>query len=432
MRLQGAQVHELAHAHAQALSASRYDVTPPHDPYRALRFPEFRWYLGGAVALVIATQIQTLVMGWQVYHITRDPLSLGFIGLAEALPFFSLSLFGGWAADRQDRRRLTLATLWVMLLGAVLLLGLNLGAPPAAAWPFYAIQALSGLARAFYRPAFQALGTELVPVEAYQSATTWRGSTFQLALVAGPAVGGLISGFAGAPWAYLTEAMLMGFGICALSRLTRRPRRPAAAPIVASLLQGVAFVFGHGLLLSTLSLDLFAVLFGGAAALLPVFAADILKVGPQGLGLLRSAPAAGSVAMGLWLAHHPPGRRTGPVFLFCVGGFGLCWMAFSLSTVFWLSLTLLAVSGAMDCVSMVIRGTLLQALTPPDIMGRVQAVNGYFIGSSNELGSFEAGLAARLLGLIPSVLFGGLVTLGAVGITAWRVPELRRLKHLAG
>jgi MFS family permease len=194
----------------------------------------------------------------------------------------------------------------------------------------------------------------------------------------------------------------------------------------------VVFVFQHRLLLSTMSLDLFAVLFGGAVALLPVFASVILKVGPQGFGLLRTAPAAGSLLMGLWLAHHPPQRRAGLVLLACVAGFGLCWIGFALSWSFWLSMALLAVSGALDNVSVVLRSTLLQARTPPEMMGRVQAVGGFFIGSSNELGAFESGLAARLLGVIPSVLFGGCVTLGVVGFTGWKVPELRTLKKIQG
>jgi MFS family permease len=403
-----------------------------HDPYQALRYPEYRWFLTGAMALTMATQVQTLVMGWQVYQITHDPLSLGLIGLAEALPFLGLSLFGGWAADRQDRRRLTLAGLAVMFLGALLLLALNSGGSPRAAWPFYAIQALSGLGRAFYRPAFQALGSELVPREAYQNAATWRGSTFQMALVTGPALGGLIFGFGSARSAYGTEVLLMAFAVAALLQVAPRPRKPSGAPILQSLGQGVAFVFTHRLVLSALSLDLFAILFGGAVALLPVFAADILHAGPQGLGLLRTAPALGSMAMGLWLAHHPPTRRAGTILLLCVAGFGLCWISFALSRGFWLSMALLAASGAMDNVSVVLRGTLVQILTPMEMMGRVQAVNGFFIGSSNELGGFESGLAARLLGVVPSVVFGGLVTLGVVGFTGWRVPELRRMKRIAG
>jgi predicted MFS family arabinose efflux permease len=200
--------------------------------------------------------------------------------------------------------------------------------------------------------------------------------------------------------------------------------------LLKNLGEGVAFVFKHQLLLGSMSLDLFAVLFGGAVAMLPVFASDILHVGPQGFGLLRTAPAAGSVLMGLWLAHHPPSRRAGLVLLACAGVFGLCWIGFALSWTFWLSMALLVLSGAMDNVSVVLRNTLVQSRTPPEMMGRVQAVAGFFIGSSNELGGFESGLAAKLMGLIPSVLFGGCMTLGVVGFTGWKFPELRKLKQI--
>jgi MFS family permease len=400
------------------------------DPYQALRFREYRNFLAGSVALTMGTQIQTLVMGWQVYHITRDPLSLGLIGLCEAAPFLGLTLSGGYAADRMDRRQLSLLALAALLLGAALLLALNLGAAPRLVWPFYAIQALAGAGRAFYRPASQALGTELVPMEAYLNAATWRGSSMQLAQVLGPALGGLILGYGSAFLAYLAEALLMASAVVAMLLVAPRPRALRHPQLLKDLGEGVAFVFKHQLLLGSMSLDLFAVLFGGAVAMLPVFASDILHVGPQGFGLLRTAPAAGSVLMGLWLAHHPPQRRAGLVLLCCVAGFGLAWIGFALSWSFWLSMALLVLSGAMDNVSVVLRNTLLQARTPPEMMGRVQAVGGFFIGSSNELGAFESGLAAKLLGLIPSVVFGGCMTLGVVGLTGWWAPELRKLKKI--
>lgn len=400
------------------------------DPYQALRFPEFRWFLAGTLALTMGTQIQTLVMGWQVYRLTRDPLSLGLIGLSEVVPFLSLTLFGGWLADRMDRRTIGLVSSSLLLLGGLVLLTLNVQGKVTHAWPFYAIQAFAGVARAFNRPASLALSTELVPPAAYQNGTTWRSSTMQTAQVAGPALGGLLYGFAGAVVAYSAQVVLMGFALASLVRIRPRPRKGGGGPLLSSLVEGVAFVFNRRLLLGALSLDLFAVLFGGAVALLPVFASDLLKVGPQGLGLLRAAPAAGSVAMGFWLAHHPPRKRAGLVLLACVAGYGLCWVAFALTPWFVPALALLAASGAMDAVSMVLRGTLVQTSTPPEMMGRVQAVNGFFIGSSNELGAFESGVAARLLGVVPSVVFGGFVTLGVVAVTGWRVPELRSLKRL--
>ena len=406
-------------------------MTETHDPYQALRHREYRWFLLGCAPLFMAAQIQSLVMGWQVYELTHDPLSLGLIGLAEALPFLGLALLGGWAADRWERRNLSLAAMSLLLVGAIILLLLNLGPLPRAAWPFYLIQGLAGFARAFFRPAYNALGTELIPREAYQNAATWRSSVFFSATVIGPALGGLLYGFGGPLCAYGTEAGFMAFSLFALSRVARRPRPAAAAASFArSLLEGVRFVFSHRLILSTLSLDLFAVLFGGAVALLPAFASDVLHVGPRSLGLLRAAPAVGAVMTSVVLAHWPQSRGTGKTLLACVAAFGLTWIGFAWSTNFLLSWVLLAAGGAFDNVSVVLRGTLVQMKTPPEMMGRVQAINGFFIGSSNELGAFESGVAARLFGLQPSVVLGACVTLVVVAVTAWRVPELRKLSRL--
>lgn len=402
-----------------------------HDPYQALRSAEYRWYLLGCAPLFMAAQIQSLVMGWQVYSMTHDPLSLGLIGLAEALPFLGLALFGGWAADRWERRNLSLISMSVLLVGAIILLLLNLGPGPRAVWPFYLVQGLAGLARAFYRPAYNALGTELIPREAYQNAATWRSSVFFSATVVGPALGGLLYGFAGPLCAYGTEAGFIAFSLFALGRVRRRPRPlTAETQLARSLIEGVRFVFSHRLILSVLSLDLFAVLFGGAVALLPAFASDVLQVGPRGLGLLRAAPALGGVLMSVVLAHRPQSRGTGKTLLYCVALFGLTWIGFAWSTSFVLSWLLLAAGGAFDNVSVVLRATLVQMKTPPEMMGRVQAINGFFIGSSNELGAFESGVAARLFGLIPSVVLGACITLVVVAVTAWRVPELRKLSRL--
>ncbi|MDP2876057.1 MAG: MFS transporter [Holophaga sp.] len=402
-----------------------------HDPYEALRYGEYRWFLAGVMAMFMGFQIQSLVMGWQVYEITRDPLALGLIGLAEAIPFLGLTLFGGYAADRRDRRNLSLISMVVLFLGALVLVALTFRENLRMAWPFYAIQAMAGVGRAFYRPASQALGTELVPREAYQNASTWRSTVFHLAMVIGPAAGGLLYGFGSARLAYSVEACLMAFSLFSLSRIRPRPRQASgSASVLTSLAEGVRFVFAKKLILSALSLDLFAVLFGGAIAMLPAFASEILKVGPQGLGILRAAPAVGSVAMSFVLAHRPPLQHAGRTLLWCVAAFGVCWIAFAYSKTFVLSLVLLAASGAFDNVSVVLRGTLVQTCTPPEMMGRVQAVNSFFIGSSNELGSFESGLAAKYLGLVPSVVLGGIMTLATVGFTAWKVPELRRLKQI--
>jgi MFS family permease len=401
------------------------------DPYAALRFPGYRAFLAAVGAVSVATQIQSAVLGWQVYQITGDPLALGFVGLAEALPFLALTLVGGWAADRTDRRVLSLAGLAAVGGSGAWLLVLSLH-PPGSVLPFYVAQALAGAGRAFFRPASAALGTELVPREHYQNATTWRSSAFQGAMVLGPAAGGALIALGGARLAWAVVLGLTAVGLGALASLAPRPR-PASGGgrLLDDLADGVRFVFGQQVLLGAMSLDLFAVLFGGASALLPVFARDVLGVGEVGFGLLRAAPAAGAVGMSLLLARFGGFRRAGPALLWSVALFGLTWIAFAISRSFALSLALLAIGGALDDVSVVLRGTLLQMRTPQEKMGRVSAVSGFFIGSSNELGAFESGVAARLLGVVPSVLFGGTMTLVAVAVVAWRAPGLRRLGRIA-
>lgn len=404
---------------------------PAPDPYQALRHPEYRAFLAGAFVLFIGTQIQTVALGWQVYVLTGDPLSLGLVGLSEALPFLALTLLGGHVADRMDRRALTLLSALPILGAGLWLLAANLQGRPSQVWVFYAAQALAGIGRAFHRPATQALGSELVPREAYANAATWRSAMFHTAMVAGPALGGLLVALS-ARAAYGVEVLLMAVGLLCLARVRPRPR-PAEGeprPALHGLFEGVRFVFREKVVLGALSLDLFAVLFGGAPALLPIFARDILQVGELGFGLLRAAPAAGSILISLVLAHRPPLRRAGRTLLGCVAAFGLCWIGFAFSRSFALSLVLLAASGAFDNVSVVLRATLVQTFTPQPLMGRVAAVNSFFIGSSNELGAFESGLAARLLGTVASVVFGGIMTLVVVAGTAWRAPQLRKLERI--
>lgn len=404
---------------------------PLHDPYQALRYPEYRWLLTGTLTMMSGFFLQSLVMGWQVYELTRDPFSLGLIGLAEALPCLALTLFGGWAADRWDRRRLSVASTALLLGGAVLLLLLSFRPQLQSAWPFYAIQALAGVGRAFFRPATQSLGTDLVPREVYQNAATWRSSIQHLSRAVGPALGGLLFAFGGGRLAYAVEVLLMAVSVFSWTRIrTSIPQPEVASPIWQSLSEGIAFIAGKRLLLSAITLDLFAVMFGGAVAMLPAFASEVLRIGPQGLGVLRAAPALGSVLMAIGLAHHGALQRVGHVLLASIAAFGLCWIAFAISTSFGLSIALLLASGAFDNISSVLRATLIQTLTPRELMGRAQSVNGLFIASSNELGAFESGLAARLVGLVPSVVFGGCMTLLVVAGTAWRVPELRRLGRI--
>lgn len=408
------------------------------DPYVSLRNPDFRWYVASLVAMTLGTMIQATVVAWQVYDITHDPLSLGLVGLAEALPFIAASLYAGHVADLYDRKLLSLAAIAVQTGCGAVLLAYTLRPAVLAGgrvWPIYAVVFASGLVRSFLQPARTALGAEIVPRETYANAVAWRSSLWQFAAVVGPAVGGLLYGFSGgrAVAPYAAETVLCAIGLVLFARV-RYTRTPAEAveelSIAENLTVGIRFLLRQPELLGAQVLDLFSVLFGGAPALLPIFASDILRVGPEGLGVLRAAPAAGAVVMSLVLAHRKL-RNAGRTLFVCVAAFGLCWVFFALSHSFWLSLALLAISGMTDNVSVVIRSTLLTIRTPAHLLGRVSAVNQIFIGSSNEIGSFESGVAAKLLGTVSSVLFGGLVTLGVVGVTAAATPALRQLDELS-
>jgi MFS family permease len=404
-------------------------------PYATLRIPDFRRLLVSHGSLTVAREAQIVVVGWQVFALTRDPLTLGLIGLAEALPYIAIALYAGHVADRAERRALAIGGTIAMVLSAVALLLLTL-TPGAISrervWPVYLVVALSATARSFMRPAVFALSASVVPRELYPNAVAWRTSSWHLAAVAGPAAGGLLYGFRGPALAYVAVIVVMGFSLAAISSVEHRTRPAPPAeevPLAESLKSGVRFVWRDPVLLAAMSLDLFAVLFGGAVALLPAFA-DLLNAGPEGLGLLRAAPAAGSIVTGMIIAHRPPMKRAGRSLLASVALFGVFTIAFAMSRSLWLSFALLFVSGVCDNVSVVIRSTLLQTRTPEEMMGRVSAVNQIFIGASNEIGAFESGVAARLIGVVPSVLFGGCMTLLVVAVTAWRSPQVRRLREL--
>ena len=406
-----------------------------HDAYAALRHREFRWFIVSLFTMVVGSQLQAVVVGWQVYRLTHDPLSLGLIGLAEALPFIGVALPAGYLADRQDRRAISVASLLVLACCSAALLAFSLSTGLLArvgVGPIYGTIFVSGIARGILQPARQALGAEIIPRSVYQNAIAWRSSTWQTASVIGPAIGGLLYGFAGAVTSYGVAMVLMLVALAAflMVRYAPAPRSLESASMFAELLSGLRFVWSEHAILAALSLDLFSVFLGGAEALLPVFASEILKVGPQGLGLLRAAPAAGAVTMGIFLAHRPPFKRAGRTMLIAVAVFALAIVGFGLSRDFYLSLALLALSGMADNVSVVIRSTLIQLLTPPQMLGRVSAVNSIFIGSSNELGAFESGVAARLLGAVPAVVLGGAAALGVVGLTARLVPRLRALGRI--
>jgi MFS family permease len=392
---------------------------PKSSPYAALRILNFRRYILGLLAFTIALQIQGTIVGWQIYELTHDKLTLGLIGLAEALPFISLSLFAGHVADRHDPRRISIIALGVLMVCSVALLVLPMLLPTAPAMivrAIYGVIVASGLARAFLQPARQAMGAEIVPRELYSNAITWRSGTWQLASIIGPALGGFLYAGGGARLAYAVDAVLMLVGIGAIISMRYKSQiNPSHTEAVGeSLSSGLRFVFREKILLGSLTLDLFSVLFGGAVALLPVFADEILRAGPQGLGLLRAAPAIGAVITSFALANLPPMQRTGRTLLTAVAVFGVCMIAFGLSTSFALSVGVLALSGAADMVSVFIRSTLLQTITPVHMMGRVSAVNSIFIGSSNEIGMFESGVTAQAFGTVPSVVLGGIATLVVV------------------
>ncbi len=408
---------------------------PSHDPYASLRVPNFRWFVVSVFTMTMATQIQGIVVGWQIYAITHDPLSLGLIGLAEALPFLSISLPAGHTADRLNRRTITLLSLAAMLAcsASFVVFSLNpwiLALP--GAWPFYAVIFVSGIARAFLNPARAALLAEIIPRSSYANAAAWRSSSWQTASVAGPAIGGLLYGFSTATVAYEADTICMLVAFICFAAIRYTPSVPGAnrEPLARSLRTGIRFVFRTPVILGALTLDLFSVLLGGAEALLPVFASDILHVGPEGLGILRAAPAVGAVLMSVYLAHRRPMERAGRAMLFAVATFAIAIVGFGLSRSAVLSFALLAVSGMADNVSVVVRSTLIQLMSPPEMLGRISAVNAIFVGSSNELGAFESGVTARLLGTVTAVILGGLASLGVVGIVSKTVPQLRDLKRL--
>ena len=401
-----------------------------HDPYAALRYADCRRLLAGTVLVSVGGEAQAVAVGWELYERTHSAAVLGLLGLVQFLPVLLLALPAGHTVDRHSRKGVLAAALGVTVLTSLGLAVLS--------WQqglielVYLCLLLSGCCRAFSAPARWALMAQVVPAPLLNNAVTWNSSGWQIASVAGPALGGLVVAATGqAVGAYLLAA---GSAlVCAVLVAPIRPLRPAPpakAASLASLLAGVRFVWRTKLILATITLDLFAVLLGGATALLPVFAKDILHVGPVGLGWLRASPALGALLMAVVLAHRPPLRRAGRALLLAVTGFGAATVGFGLSENFWLSLATLAVTGALDNVSVVVRGTLVQVLTPDAMRGRVSAVNVVFISSSNELGGFESGMTAELFGPVASVVGGGIGTVAVVLAVVWRWPEVLRLGAL--
>lgn len=398
------------------------------DAYAVLRIRDVRLFLVSKFFITLGTQMQRVIVGWQVYLLTKDPLALGLIGLAEALPYMSLLLWAGHQTDRSEKRRLMVFAQMGFFGSALALFGLS-SAQVATVWPIYVAIGTFGVARSFSWPSSTAYFDTTVPKESYSQAAGWNSTLWQIAAILGPVLGGGIYAMGGAPLAYAGVALILAVGVWFSCRLTSQPPGHTSATLSSrqELREGIRFVLSRPALVGAMSLDMFAVLFGGAVALLPIFA-ERLNVGSSGLGLLTAAPAVGALGMALYQSHRPGFHRTGEALLTGVFIFGLCMILFPLSPWLWLSWVLLAASGAADNISVVIRASILQATTPNHLRGRVSSVNGLFITSSNEIGAFESGVAATLFGVVPSVMLGGLLTWACVFITAWKVPELRRLR----
>jgi MFS family permease len=407
------------------------------NPYAALQIRDFRLFILSRLFITLAIQIQGVVVGWQVYELTKDPLSLGLIGLAEAIPAITVSLYAGHIADIVERKKIILACVGLLAFcsAALLYFTTNLGAflIQNSIFPIYAVIFVSGIARGFLSPANFSFMPQLIDRSLYQNAITWNSTIWESASVGGPMIGGLIYGFFGITAAYTADALMVVVALFCYLSIPNRTLPPASEEqgIWEKIKAGIKFVFNNQIILGAITLDLFAVLFGGAVALLPIFADEILNVGTVGLGFLRSAPAIGAVAMAVYITHHPIKKRIGKILLWCVAGFGLCMIGFSLSTSFWLSMGILIFSGMFDCVSVIVRSTLIHTLTPENMKGRVSAVNSIFIGSSNEIGMLESGVAAKLMGVVPSIIFGGCMTLAVVATTAWKATKLRLLDKVS-
>ncbi len=448
------------------MSDTHRAAAPAHDPYAALRVPLFRRYLSGSFAALIGRQAVTAAATWQVYEWTHSATALGLVGLANVIPLLALSLPAGALADRHDRRRLIFA-------GTAVIAGLNLAlalvafghaqipnlgglqwanarleqvalfferqadARPmrfdAPALPLvYALLLAQACVRILIWPARSSLTPLLVPTTRLGNAITWNTSAFEIATVAGPALGGFLIAGLGLPAVYALAVALELVFLAVLRGLAGMPAPPrsSAGRSWTDLFAGAAFIWRKPAILGASSLDLFAVLLGGATALLPIFAREVLEVGPIGFGWLRAAPSLGAFAMAMWLAHRAPLRRPGLALLWSVAGFGGAVVLFGVSRTFWLSLVALVLTGAFDNVSVVVRQSLVQLLTPDALRGRVTAVNQIFIGSSNEIGALRAGLTAAAIGPVGAVVWGGLGTLAVTALVARAVPALRRLGSL--
>lgn len=405
------------------------------DPFASLRYREFRSYLGMRCFFTFAYQMQAVIIGFHIYHLTGDPLALGMIGLCEAIPAIGIALYGGYVADKSEKKGLLFKIFLGVFLCSVIMLIVTSARMHAYIPTSYIVPVMYGmvfgigLARGFFGPATFSLMAQILPKELYANGSTWSSSGWQLATILGPLTGGMIYGFYGITPTYIIIVLFILISLLCILFLKKHP--PHFVPkesIGKSLTEGISFVFKNKMMLGAMSLDLFSVFFGGAVALLPVFANDILKVGPEGLGIMRAAASLGAVLTMLAMIVFPPTNQPWRNLIIAVLGFGTSIICYGLSTSFYLTLFFLFCEGAFDSVSVIIRSTIMQLLTPDQMRGRVSAVNSMFIGSSNEIGAFESGLTAKLMRTVPAVVFGGSMTIGIAIFTYFKTKTLLPLR----
>lgn len=406
------------------------------EAFTALQYREFRLYVLTRFLITMAISFQSIIIAWKIYLLTNSKLLLGFIGLTEAVPAIGIALYGGYIADKSDKRKLYISCLifFAALSGLLIFIThsyfLELVGLKNTVIAIYVIIFFTGIARGLAGPASFSLATFLIPKHEYQNGATWSSGAWQLGAVVGPALAGILFGFLGITTTFSIQFLLVSLSIILIFKIQPKPSTVLATNenVWKSIQEGLHFVFKNKVILSCITLDLFAVLFGGAVALLPVFAKDILHVGPQGLGLLRAMPAVGAIITMVTVAFYPIKKHVGYKLLIAVAGFGLSIIFFGISTSFVLSLFCLVIGGALDGVSVIIRHTIIQLKTPPHMRGRVAAVNSMFIGSSNEIGEFESGVTAKLMGTVPAVVFGGAMTILVVIFTYFNAPSLRTME----
>jgi len=411
-------------------------TTPKRDPYQALRYKEFRAYVLARFLITIAVTMQAVIIGYEVYELTNSKLLLGLIGLTEAIPAIGIAMYGGYVADKSEKRNMLAAFVALYTVMCALLLVFthssiitSIGKDNVVFLIFFVIF-FTGIARSFSGPASFGLAAQIVPREVYQSSITWASAAWQSGAVLGPAVGGILLGKLGITYTFAIIVVFLSVAVISILQIEKKPIQfvPKGETVYQSAIQGLKFVFANKVILSCISLDLFAVLFGGAVALLPVYAKDILHVGAEGLGWLRASQAVGAIIMLLILAYYPIRKNAGLILLAAVFGFGVFIILFGISTIFWFSMFCLIMSGALDGISVSVRHTIIQMSTPDNMRGRVSAVNSMFIGSSNEIGEFESGATAAAMGTIPAVIFGGCMTCLVVIVTYFISPSIRKME----